>query len=136
MCHALNKAKLAKGGFLDTAMEEMQQLIKKSCAKVREEKKRGVEFPGDQKVKAEIERDPAMIYKNHMDGCLPWPNRTAKNPQTSWKRKETGAPLPDPAAPPPGTPPTPPGDTDGTVSDEIEGMPSWCVYIHSRHPNT
>ena len=31
---ALNMAKMAKGGFSRAAMEEMQQLIKKSCAKV------------------------------------------------------------------------------------------------------
>jgi len=32
--------------------------------------KRGVEFPGPRKVKAGIERHPAMIRENQMDGCL------------------------------------------------------------------
>jgi len=39
---ALNMAKLGKGGFSHTAIEEMQFLIKKPRAEVREEKMRGV----------------------------------------------------------------------------------------------
>ena len=53
---ALNMAKMAKGGISHAAIEETQQLIKKPHAEVREEKKRGVEFPGHNKVKAGIER--------------------------------------------------------------------------------
>jgi hypothetical protein len=34
MHHALNMAKMAKGGFSHTAIEEMQQLIKKSRTEV------------------------------------------------------------------------------------------------------
>jgi len=45
---ALNMAKMAKGGFSRAA-------IKKPRAEVREEKKRGVEFPGRQKLKAAME---------------------------------------------------------------------------------
>jgi hypothetical protein len=43
---ALNMSNLAKGGFLHAAIEEMQQLINKPRSKIREEKKRGVRFPG------------------------------------------------------------------------------------------
>jgi len=139
---ALNMAKMAKGGFLLAAIEETQQLIKKPCAEVREEKKWGVEFPGHKELKAAIERHPAMVDRNHTAGCLPCQNGTSKNPQTRWRRKVTGAPPPQPAAPPPERPPppgmarAPPGVTDGYESYEIEGMPSMCVYLHSPHPNT
>jgi hypothetical protein len=57
----LNMAKMAKGGFSRATIEETQYLIKKPCAEVREEKKRGVEFPGHKQVKAAIERHPAML---------------------------------------------------------------------------
>jgi len=133
---ALNMAKMAKGAFSRGAIEETQQLIKKPRAEVREEKKRGVEFPGHQMVKAAMERHPAMVYKNHMAGCLPCQNGTGKNPQTRWRRKGTAAPPLEPAAPPPGTPPAPSGDAEGNESYEIEGMPSRCVYMHSPLPNT
>jgi hypothetical protein len=36
---ALNMAKMAKGGFSCATIEETQQLIKKPCAEVQEEKK-------------------------------------------------------------------------------------------------
>jgi len=113
---ALSLAKRAKGGFLRTTIDETQQLFKKPRAEVPEEKQRGVEFPGHKKVKAAIERHPAMVYKNHMAGCLPCQNGTAKNPQTRWRCKETAAHPPEPAAPPPGMPPAPPGDIDGNES--------------------
>jgi hypothetical protein len=133
---ALNMAKMAKGGFSRTAIEETQKQIKKPRAEVREEKKRGAELPGHQKVKAAIERHPAMVYKNHTAGYLPYQNGTAKNVVTRWRRKGTAAPPLEPAAPPPGTPPAPPGDPEENERDEIEGMPSRCVYMHSPLPNT
>jgi len=43
---ALNMAKMAEEWFLHAAMREMQHLIKKPRAEVREEKKRVFEFPG------------------------------------------------------------------------------------------
>jgi hypothetical protein len=46
MCLALNMAKMAKEGFLRAAIEDTKYLIKKPRADVREEKNRGVEFPG------------------------------------------------------------------------------------------
>jgi hypothetical protein len=142
MCLALNMAKMAKGGCLHAAVEETQQLLKKPNSKVREEKQGGVEFPGHKMVKAAMERHPAMIYKNHMAGCLPCRNGTAKNPQALWRRKGTDVPPSKPAAHLPGRPsppemtPAPPGDTEGNESYEIEGMASRCVYMHSPRPNT
>ena len=68
---ALIKAKMAKGGFSCTAVEETQYLIKKPRAEVRDEKKLGVEFPGHNKVKAAIATHPAMLRQNQMPRCLP-----------------------------------------------------------------
>jgi hypothetical protein len=92
---ALNMAKMAKGGFSRTAVEEMQYLIKKPHAEVREEKKRGVEFPEHNKVKAAKVGHLGMLRQNQTDGCLPWPNGIAKNPETRWRPKGTGAPPPN-----------------------------------------
>jgi len=61
---ALNMAKMATEGFSRTAIEESKYLIKTPGAKVKEEKKRGVEFPGHKKVKAAIQRHPAMLCQN------------------------------------------------------------------------
>jgi len=68
---ALNMAKMTKGGFSCTVIEKMQYLVKKPCAEVREEKTPEVEFPGHIKVKAGIERHPAMVRDNHADGYFP-----------------------------------------------------------------
>jgi hypothetical protein len=133
---ALNIAKMAKGGFSRAAIEETQQLIKKPRTEVLEEKKRGVDISGHQKVKAEMERHPAMVYKLHTAGCLPCQNGTANNPVTHWRHKGTAAPPPEPVAPLPGTPPALPGDAEGNKSCEIEGTPSRCVYMHSPLPIT
>jgi len=83
---------MAKGGFLRAMIEEMQHLIMEPRAEVREEKKRGVEFPVHNNVKAAIERHPAMVDENQTNSCLPCQNGTAKNPRTRWRRKGTGAP--------------------------------------------
>jgi len=142
MCLALNMAKMAKEGFSRATIEEMQWLIWKPHAEVREEKKRGVVFFRHNKVKAAIDRHPAMIHQNQTDSCLPCQNGTAKNPQAPWRCKGTGTPPAEPAAPPPGTPPppatppAPPGDTDGNESYRIAGMPSSCVYKQCPHSNT
>jgi len=106
MCLALNMAKMAQGGYLNAAVEETQQLIQKPCADVWDEKKRGVEFHGHKKVMAAIERHLAMVYKNHMAGCLPCQNGTARNARTRWRGKETGAPPPEGAASLPERPPS------------------------------
>jgi hypothetical protein len=60
----------AKGRFSCAAIVDTQYEIKKPPAEVREEKKRGVEFPTHQKLNAAMERNPMMIRQNHMNGCL------------------------------------------------------------------
>jgi hypothetical protein len=52
---ALTMAKMAKEGISHAAMEETKYLIKKPRAKDREEKKLGVEFSRNKKVKAVIQ---------------------------------------------------------------------------------
>jgi len=135
MCLAINMAQMAKGRFSRTTIEEMQYLIKKPRATVREETKRGVEFPGHNKVMAAIGRHPAMVLENQMDGRLPCQNGTAKNPQTCWRHNGTGEPPPDPAPPPPEMPPAPSGANQGAHHSEIEGVPPGYVYIHTPLPN-
>jgi len=68
---ALNMARMAKGRFSRAAKEGTQYLIKKPCAKFREEKKWGLVFPGHKKIKNAIERHPVMLRQNQSDGCLP-----------------------------------------------------------------
>jgi len=92
---ALNMAKISKEGFSRAAIDETKYLVKKPHAEVREEKMRGVEIAGHKQVKAAIQRHPARLRQNQTSGCLPCENGTAKNPQTRWRRKETGAPPPD-----------------------------------------
>jgi hypothetical protein len=87
-------------------------------------------------VKAAIERHPAMVHKNHTAGCLPCQNGTGKNPVTRWRCKDTAAPPPEQAEPPPGTPRAPSGDAEVNERDDTDGMPSRCVYMHSPLPNT
>jgi len=130
---ALKMAKTAKGGFSRAAIEETQQLIKKPRAEVREEKKRGVQFPRHNKVKAAIKRHPAMVRKNQMDGCLSFQNGTTKKPQRRWRYKGTGAPPPRQAPPGPGTPPAP---SDDNESSKTEGVPPAYVYINTPLPSS
>jgi len=73
-------AKMSKGGFSRSTIEETQYLIKKHYGKVREENKRGIMFPGYEKVNTAIERHLAMLHQNHMDGCLHCQYGTAKYP--------------------------------------------------------
>jgi len=142
MCLALNMAKMARGGFSRTAIEETQQLIKKLRAEVRKEKKQGVQFSGHRKLKAAIERHPAMVYANQTDGCLACQNGTAKNPRTRWRRKGTGAPpqvrrkqpTPEQTSPPPRTPPAPSGNNNGTQNSTIPNLPAGYGYKHAPPP--
>jgi len=130
---ALNLAKMPERQFSCGAIEETQQLITKHPTQVQERMKREVEFPCHHKVKAAIERHPAMVYKNQTDSCLPCQNGTAKNLPSLWRRKGSTDPLPELVAPPPRTPPPPgtphalPGDSDRHDSCKIECMPSLCV---------
>jgi len=135
-------AKMAKEGFSCAAIEEMKYLIKKSRAEVREETKRGVEFPGHKKVKAVIQRHQAMLHQNQTSSCLPCQNGTAKNPQTPWRRKGTGTPppnqrrerTPEPTPPAPGMPPAPTGDTSGAQPYKIVNLPAGYRYSHTVPP--
>jgi len=139
---ALDMAKMAKEGFLRAAIEETKYLIKKPRAEVREEKKRGVEFPGHKQVKAAIQRHLAMLRHDQTPGCLPCHNGTAKNLQTRWRRKGTGAPpparrrvrTPAPTPPPPGMPPTPTGNTSGAQPSQIVNLPAGYTYSHTALP--
>jgi hypothetical protein len=139
---SLNMAKIAKEGFSHAAIEETKHLIKKPRAEVREEKKRGVEFSGHNKVKYAIERHPAMLRQNQTSSCLPCHNGTAKNLQTCWTRKGTGTPpparrreqIPEPTPPPPGTPPSPTTYTSGAQPAEIINLPAGYTYSHTALP--
>ena len=139
---AFNMAKMAKEGVSRTSIEETKYLIKKPCAEVPEEKKRGVEFPGHKQVKAAIQRHPAMLRQNQTFSCLPCQNGTAKNPQTRWKRKGTGAPPPDrrtewtpePTPPLPGTPPAPTSNTSGVQPSQIVNLPAGYTHSHAALP--
>jgi len=117
-CLALNMPKIAKEGYSRTAIEDTQELIKAPHAKARDEKKRGGMFPGYNKLKAVMERHPAMVWKNQTDGCLPCQNGIAKYPQTRWRLKGTGAPPARPAPRMAGMPPAPPGDSEKTQTSE------------------
>jgi len=132
---ALKMAKMAKEGFSRATTEETQRLVKKPHAEVWEEKKWGVVFPGRNKVKAAIERNPAMVRENRTDGCLPCQNGTAKNPQTRWRRRGMGAPPPQLAPPRAGMPVAPPDDNERTQSSETEGVPPRYLYIHTPLPS-
>jgi len=136
-CHmylVLNMAKMAKGGFLRTAIEETQHLIKKPRAEVQEEKQQVVEFPGKGNVKAAIERHPAMVREYQTEGCLPCHNRPAKDLQTHCRGKGTGAPPAEPATHLPGMPPALAADNEVAQNSEIECVRPGYVCIHTPLP--
>jgi len=136
---ALNMVKMVNEGFLHAAIEETKQLITKPCAEVHEEKKRGVEFPWYSKVKAGIERHPAMVYEDETDGYHPCQNGTAKNPRTHWRRKRTGSPpqvrrkhpTPEVMPPSPGRPPAPSGEKNRAHSCTIPHLRARYEYKHA-----
>jgi len=136
---ALNMAKMAKEGFSRAPIEETKYLINKPRAEVREEKKRGVEFPGHKKGKAAIQRHQAMLRQNQTSGCLPCQNGTATNLQTRWRCKGTGTPPPDrrrewtpePTPPLPGTPLAPTPNTSEVQPSQIVNLPAGYTYSHT-----
>jgi len=146
MCVALNMAKMAKAGFSHTAIVKTQYLIKKPRAEVREAKKRGVQFPGHNKVKAAMERHPAMLRQNHTPGCHSCQHGTAKKLQSTWRHNGTGAPpsnhrrqqtpelTPEPTRelmpPMPGTRPTSTGNTSGAQRLEVINLSAGYAYSH------
>jgi len=136
---AMNVAKMAKEGFSCATIQETQFLVKKPRAEVQEEKKGGVEFCAHRKVKAVVERHPAMLHQNQTAGCLPCQNGTAKNPQTQLRRQGTGAPPPDrhrqptPEAtqPPPETPPAPSGHSSRAQRPNLSiCRPDMRIHTH------
>jgi len=142
MCLAMNMAKLAKGGFLRAAIEEMQSIIKKPRTKVREEKKWGVEFPGHEKVTTAMERHPALLRQTHTARCLPCQNGTATYSETpcrckkegplppKWRRQQSPMPTPESMPPPPGMPPPTASHTSGDQSFQIVNLLAGFVYSH------
>ena len=84
---AFDMAKMTSPRISHVAIEEMQSLIKKRHAKVQEEKKWGVEFPGHKKVIAAIERQTAMLCQNHTAGCLRFQTGPILNSQIHWHLK-------------------------------------------------
>jgi len=140
---ALNMAEMAKRGFSCTAIEETQFLITIARVEVREGMKWAIEIPGHENLKAAMERHPAMLGANQSDGCLPGQNGTARNPQTGWRHKGTGAPppeqlrqlAPEPMPQPPKTPLVPPGNNEAAHLSDIEGLPPRYVYIHTPLPS-
>jgi hypothetical protein len=89
-----------------------------------------------------MERHPAMVYKSHTPGCLPFQHGSGNNLKIRWRRKGTAAPPPKPAAllagrpPPPETPPAPPGDIEENEPYEIKGKSSRCIYMLAPLPIT
>ena len=81
---ALIMAKKTNGGFSCASRDETRFLIKTPGAEVRDKTKWGVEFPGQNQLNVAIERHTAVLHRNHMAGCLPWQNATAKTPETRW----------------------------------------------------
>jgi hypothetical protein len=139
---ALNMPKMAKEGFSRAAIEETKYLIKKLRTEVWEEKQRAIEFPGHKKVKAAIQRHPAIPRHNQTSGCLPCQNGTTKHLQTRWRREGTGAPpptqrrvrTPEETPRPPGTPPAQTGNTSGAQLSEIVNLPAGYTYSHTALP--
>jgi len=124
-------------------MEEAPFLTKTPYAEVREEKLRGVEYPGHMNLIAAMERHPALHRENQQDGCLSCQKGTAQNPQTRWRRKQMGAhpperlrqPPPEARPHPPGMPPMPTCDTEAAEVSDIEGVPPGYMHIHTPLPS-
>jgi hypothetical protein len=136
---------MPKERFSCAAMEETKYLIEKPLAEDRKEMKRGVEFPGHSKVKAAIQRPPAMLHQNQMSGCLPCQNGTVKNPQTRSIRNGTCSPPPagrrvrtsELTPTRPDTPPPTPASTSTPSRpqpSEIGNLPVGYTYSHTALP--
>ena len=119
---ALNMRHLVQAGISGGTADEMTNLIKKPRAELREEKKRGVIFPGHRSVKAVIEKHPAMVYENQSTGCLHCQDDVPGNPETRWKRKhplDTAVEL----------------ETSGTAEQAGDAEPSSAAAVRV-HPAT
>ena len=142
-CPALNMAEMAIAVFLRGSLEEMEYLTKRPRAEVREEMKWVVESLGRRMLKAAIERHPAMLRQNHMNGCVPCQTGTKSITQTSWRRTGMGTPPPDghsqptpePKPPLPRIPPVSPGDNARAQSSQSDNLPPGYVYSHRPLPS-
>jgi len=140
---ALNMAKIANGGFSLAAIEEIQYLIKRPCTAVREEKKQEVQSPEQKMINAAIQRHPALLRQKQTNRWLPCQTGTAKNPQSCWRWKQTGAPLsgrhrqptPEPTLSLGRMPPVPPCDNELSQRSQITDLPPRYVYSHTPLPS-
>jgi len=138
----LNMTNMTEDGFSCTAIEDTQYLIKKSLAKVQEEKQLVVLFPVNKSLKAATERQAAMLHQSHTAGCLSCQNGTSQTPQTSWSPKGIGAPpiywprWPTTESTPlfPRRPPAPTCNTTGPQSSEHDLLPTRYAYSHTSCP--
>jgi len=128
MHHTLNMTRIAIGGFSQASIKEIQQSIKNALTTVREEKKWWVQSHGHLNVTSAMERHLAIIRENHTHSCLPSKDGIAKNPQSCWGQKDTGAP------PPKWAPPAPAGDNEGAQRSEMEGLPPRYAFIPTPIP--
>ena len=76
-----------------TAIDITQCLANKPHTKFREVQNWSVEFAGNQRLKAAMERHPAMLHQNNMNRFLPRQQVTAKNHQSYWRCNSAGACL-------------------------------------------
>jgi len=96
-------------------------------------------FTGQNKGKATIERQLAMVVENLTDGCVLCQNGTPKIPQTCWRHGGTGVPPPEQMPTPPGTASAQSAPTTDITEDEMsesDGVSPYYDYIHDKHPNS
>jgi hypothetical protein len=135
--------KMAVEDISRAALAKRKYLIKKPPAEVREENKRGVEFPENTKMQAIIQRPPAMLGEKETCGCHACQNGTAQNSQTGWRSQGSGPPPPDqridrtpePTQPLPSMPATPTGNKSRAQSCQIVNLPTGYTYSHSALPS-
>ena len=140
---ALNRATMAKDMFSRAAIEDTPFFIKKPRAEVRNEKKRGVGFPGHKNVDAAMDRHLETLRGDQTDGFLCWHNGIAHNSQPRWRHKSTRAPplerlrhpTPEAMPHPPTTSPVPPIENEAAPVSETNGVPPGYVYIHTPLPS-
>jgi len=121
----------------------MLHLITNPRSEVYEGNKQGVEFPVHGKVKAAIERHPAMLHEIHMEGCLQYNNHAAQNLQTHWWWEGMGAPpadryrqqTPEPSPSRPAKPFASHGDNVEAQSSLIDNLPPGYAYSLAYLPN-
>jgi hypothetical protein len=88
-------------------------------------------------MKAAIQNHPAMLRHNHMAGCLPCQNGTAKYRQTSGRCKGTGAPPPNRRRQPTAEPTVEPTAVPTTVPmPPVPGTPPCSTGNNARARNS